>query len=111
MPLKAIRGKTECPRRVSVSLTVGFDSHRLHCSTLKITEPSFFRRSGTKKFSRSILHEPAQRARDGIRREVEELANQRRQGPRVDDEGTNGLKRHRVVGQDFDKPPSTNAIL
>ena len=30
MPLIAIRGKTECPRRVSVSLRSGFDSHRLH---------------------------------------------------------------------------------
>ena len=30
MPLTAIREKTECPRRVSVSLTAGFDSHRLH---------------------------------------------------------------------------------
>jgi hypothetical protein len=30
MPLIAIRGKTVCPRRVSVSLTAGFDSHRLH---------------------------------------------------------------------------------
>jgi hypothetical protein len=30
MPSKAIRGKTECPRRVSASLTAGFDSHRLH---------------------------------------------------------------------------------
>jgi hypothetical protein len=30
MPLTAIRGKTECPRRVSVSLRSGFDSHRLH---------------------------------------------------------------------------------
>jgi len=26
MPLIAIRGKTECPRRVSVSLRLGFDS-------------------------------------------------------------------------------------
>jgi hypothetical protein len=34
MLLKAIRGKTECPRRVSVSLTAGFDSHRLHCFAL-----------------------------------------------------------------------------
>jgi len=30
MPLTAIRGKTECPRRVSVSRRLGFDSHRLH---------------------------------------------------------------------------------
>ena len=30
MPFTAIREKTECPRRVSVSPTAGFDSHRLH---------------------------------------------------------------------------------
>jgi hypothetical protein len=30
MPLTAIRGKTECPLRVSVSRRLGFDSHRLH---------------------------------------------------------------------------------
>ena len=30
MPLTAIRGKTECPRRVGVSRRFGFDSHRLH---------------------------------------------------------------------------------
>jgi len=30
VPLLAIRRKTECPRRVGVSLTLGFDSHRLH---------------------------------------------------------------------------------
>jgi hypothetical protein len=37
MPLTAIRGKTECPRRVSVSLRVGFDSHRLHHDCLTNT--------------------------------------------------------------------------
>jgi hypothetical protein len=30
MLLVAIREKTECPHRVSVSLRLGFDSHRLH---------------------------------------------------------------------------------
>jgi hypothetical protein len=76
MPLTAIRGKTECPRRVSVSLRVGFDSHRLHRSTLKIIKPSLFRRSGTVKSSRSIVREPAQCAGNRVRREVEELANE-----------------------------------
>jgi hypothetical protein len=36
MPLIAIRGKTECPRRVSVSQRVGFDSHRLHQFALRV---------------------------------------------------------------------------
>jgi hypothetical protein len=31
MLLVAIRRKTECPRRVSVSPRAGFDSRRLHC--------------------------------------------------------------------------------
>ena len=36
----AIRGKTECPRRVSVSLSTGFDSHRLHYCLLLRRRPS-----------------------------------------------------------------------
>ena len=40
MRLIAIRGKTEWPRRVSVSLTLGFDSHRLHQEALVATLPS-----------------------------------------------------------------------
>jgi hypothetical protein len=33
---RAIREKTECLRRVSASLTVGFDSHRLHQTSAMI---------------------------------------------------------------------------
>ena len=47
MPLKAIRGKTECPRRVSVSLTLGFDSHRLHYLRYVIARGPRIRRSAS----------------------------------------------------------------
>lgn len=41
MSVTAIRGKTECPRGVSVSWRFGFDSHRLHYENAgKSTGPS-----------------------------------------------------------------------
>jgi len=47
VPLIAIRGKTECPRRVSVSLRSGFDSHRLHYLRQVIARGSRVRRSAS----------------------------------------------------------------
>jgi len=55
MPLTAIRGKTECPLRVSVSGHVGFDSHRFHQFAIEIIELSTGIHFGVQTVSRFSL--------------------------------------------------------
>lgn len=57
MPLLAIRRKTGCPLRVSVSLTLGFDSHRLH------NLPSLWHLRMRKRLAR-LPREPIRDSRD-----------------------------------------------